>query len=322
MARILTGIQSTGTPHLGNLLGAIIPAIDLANDPKNDSFLFIANLHTLTQIKDASIMRENTLSTAATWLAFGLDPSKSVFYRQSDVPEVTELTWYLMCYFPYSRLKLAHSFKDKADRLDDVNSGLFTYPILMAADILMYDAEIVPVGKDQKQHLEFTQDVARRFNNEMGETLVIPEVSHSEETKLIPGIDGEKMSKSRGNEINIFLSDKKLRKQVMRIETDSKGLDDVKDPDTCNIFALYKILASKEQQSEMRENYRTGGYGYGHAKQALFDVIIEKFAAQRERYNYLMEHPDEIESALKVGEEKARNVASEVLKRVRSRLGY
>ena len=322
MARILTGIQSTGTPHLGNLLGAIIPAIDLANDPKNDSFLFIANLHTLTQIKDASIMRENTLSTAATWLAFGLDPSKSVFYRQSDVPEVTELTWYLMCYFPYSRLKLAHSFKDKADRLDDVNSGLFTYPILMAADILMYDAEIVPVGKDQKQHLEFTQDVARRFNNEMGETLVIPEVSHSEETKLIPGIDGEKMSKSRGNEINIFLSDKKLRKQVMRIETDSKGLDDVKDPDTCNIFALYKILASNEQQSEMRENYRTGGYGYGHAKQALFDVIIEKFAAQRERYNYLMEHPDEIESALKVGEEKARNVASEVLKRVRSRLGY
>ena len=322
MARILTGIQSTGTPHLGNLLGAIIPAIDLANDPKNESFLFIANLHTLTQIKDASIMRENTLSTAATWLAFGLNTEESVFYRQSDVPEVTELSWYLMCYFPYSRLKLAHSFKDKADRLDDVNSGLFTYPMLMAADILLYDAEIVPVGKDQKQHLEFTQDAARRFNNEMGETFVIPEVSHSEETMLIPGIDGEKMSKSRGNEINIFLSDKKLRKQVMRIETDSKGLDDIKDPETCNIFALYKILASKEAQADMRQKYAAPGYGYGHAKQALFELIIEKYAVQRERYNHLMDHPEEIESALKIGQEKARKVASQVLQRVRSRLGY
>ncbi|MCJ8290646.1 MAG: tryptophan--tRNA ligase [Crocinitomicaceae bacterium] len=322
MARILTGIQSTGTPHLGNLLGAIIPAIDLANDPKNESFLFIANLHTLTQIKDASIMRENTLSTAATWLAFGLNTEESVFYRQSDVPEVTELSWYLMCYFPYSRLKLAHSFKDKADRLDDVNSGLFTYPMLMAADILLYDAEIVPVGKDQKQHLEFTQDAARRFNNEMGETFVIPEVSHSEETMLIPGIDGEKMSKSRGNEINIFLSDKKLRKQVMRIETDSKGLDDIKDPETCNIFALYKILASKEAQADMRQKYAAPGYGYGHAKQALFELIIEKYTVQRERYNHLMDHPEEIESALKIGQEKARKVASQVLQRVRLRLGY
>lgn len=322
MARILTGIQSTGTPHLGNLLGAIIPAIDLANNPNNESFLFIANLHTLTQIKDASIMRVNTLSTAATWLAFGLNTEESVFYRQSDIAEVTELSWYLMCYFPYSRLKLAHSFKDKADRLDDVNSGLFTYPMLMAADILLYDAEIVPVGKDQKQHLEFTQDVARRFNNEMGETFVIPEVSHSEETMLIPGVDGQKMSKSRGNEINIFLSDKKLRKQVMRIETDSKGLDDIKDPDTCNIFALYKILASKEAQADMRQKYAAPGYGYGHAKQALFELIIEKYAVQRERYNHLMDHPEEIESALKIGQEKARKVASEVLQRVRSGLGY
>jgi len=322
MARILTGIQSTGTPHLGNILGAIIPAIELANSPDNDSYLFIANLHTLTQIKNAEELRENTYSVAATWLAFGLDPEKTVFYRQSDVPEVTELTWYLMCYFPYSRLKLAHSFKDKADRLDDVNSGLFTYPILMAADILLYDAEIVPVGKDQKQHLEFTQDVARRFNNEMGETFVIPEVSHSEETMLIPGVDGEKMSKSRDNFINIFLPDKKLRKQVMRIETDSKGLDDVKDPETCNIFALYRILASEEQQTEMRKNYARGGYGYGHAKQALFELIVEKFATQRERYNHLMAHPEEIESALKIGQEKARKVASKVLERTRARVGY
>lgn len=322
MARILTGIQSTGTPHLGNLLGAIIPAIELANDPKNDSFLFIANLHTLTQIKDAELLRSNTLSTAATWLAFGLNPQESVFYRQSDVPEVTELTWYLLCYFPYSRLSLAHGFKDKADRLDDINSGLFTYPMLMAADILLYDAEIVPVGKDQKQHLEFTQDVARRFNNEMGETFVIPEVSLQKDTMLIPGTDGQKMSKSRGNEINIFLDDKQLRKQVMRIETDSKGLDDVKDPDTCNIFALYKLLANGEQQLEMRENYAAGGYGYGHAKQALFEVICERFATQRARYTYLMEHPEEIESALEVGQVKARRIAQETLKRARLRVGF
>lgn len=322
MARILTGIQSTGTPHLGNLLGAIVPAIELANDPKNDSFLFIANLHTLTQIKDAEVLRTNTLSTAATWLAFGLDPEKSVFYRQSDVPEVTELTWYLLCYFPFSRLSLAHGFKDKADRLDDINSGLFTYPMLMAADILLYDADIVPVGKDQKQHLEFTQDVARRFNNEMGETFVIPEVSLQKDTMLIPGTDGQKMSKSRDNTINIFLDDKQLRKQVMRIETDSKGLEDVKDPDTCNIFALYKLVANADQQREMRANYAAGGYGYGHAKQALFEVICEVFAAQRARYTYLMEHPEEIEAALAIGQEKARKIAAETLKRARTKLGY
>ena len=322
MARILTGIQSTGTPHLGNLLGAIVPAIELANDPKNDSFLFIANLHTLTQIKDAEVLRTNTLSTAATWLAFGLDPEKSVFYRQSDVPEVTELTWYLLCYFPFSRLSLAHGFKDKADRLDDINSGLFTYPMLMAADILLYDADIVPVGKDQKQHLEFTQDVARRFNNEMGETFVIPEVSLQRDTMLIPGTDGQKMSKSRDNTINIFLGDKQLRKQVMRIETDSKGLEDVKDPDTCNIFALYKLVANADQQREMRANYAAGGYGYGHAKQALFEVIYEVYAEQRARYTYLMEHPEEIEAALAIGQVKARKIAAETLKRARTRLGY
>src|SRR5690554_956829 len=174
MARILTGIQSTGTPHLGNILGALIPAINMANDPKNDSFLFIANLHTLTQIKDATLLKSNTYSTAATWLAFGLDVEKTVFYRQSDIPQVTELSWYLSCFFPYQRLILAHSFKDKADRLEDVNAGLFTYPMLMAADILLYDAEIVPVGKDQMQHLEITRDVASRFHAQLGETFVLP----------------------------------------------------------------------------------------------------------------------------------------------------
>jgi len=322
MARILTGIQSTGTPHLGNILGAILPAIEMSEKAENDSFLFIADLHSLTQIKDGQTLRNNTLSTAATWLACGLDPQKMVFYRQSDIPEVTELTWYLMCYFPYSRLSLAHSFKDKADRLEDVNSGLFTYPMLMAADILLYDAEVVPVGKDQKQHLEFTQDVARRFNNQMGETFVVPEVSHNEETKLIPGTDGEKMSKSRDNYIDIFLPEKKLRKKVMSIETDSKGLDEPKDPDACNAFALYRLLASETQIAEMRKKYQAGGYGYGHAKQELFELICERFKNERTQYQYLMENPQEVEEALAIGAERAKKVAAEVLKRVRSKVGY
>jgi tryptophanyl-tRNA synthetase len=284
--------------------------------------LFIADLHSLTQIKNGEELRSNTLSTAATWLACGLDPKNVTFYRQSDVPEVTELTWYLMCYFPYSRLMLAHSFKDKSDRLEDVNSGLFTYPMLMAADILLYDAEVVPVGKDQKQHLEFTQDVARRFNNEMGDTFVIPEVSLQEDTMLIPGTDGEKMSKSRDNFINIFLPDKQLRKKIMAIETDSKGLDEPKDPETCNAFALYKLLATTIQTDEMRENYRAGGYGYGHAKQALFELICEKFKHERARYNYLIAHPEEIEASLKIGAKRARIDAKQVLSRVRSKVGY
>ena len=322
MARILTGIQSTGTPHLGNILGAIIPAVDMANDPNNESYLFIADLHSLTQIKDRNELKENTLSTAATWLAFGIDPEKTVFYRQSDVTEVTELTWYLMCFFPFKRLMLAHSFKDKADRLDDVNSGLFTYPMLMAADILLYDAEFVPVGKDQEQHLEFTRDVANRFNHKMGDTFVIPEVVHNEETKLIPGTDGEKMSKSRNNILNIFLPDKKLRKQIMSIQTDSKELDDPKNPDTCNVFALYKLLASEEQINEMRKKYEMGGYGYGHAKQDLYELILTKFKIQRERFNYLIQHPEEIERSLTIGAEKARQTAMNVLARVRVKTGY
>lgn len=322
MARILTGIQSTGTPHLGNILGAIVPAVEMANDPKNESFLFIADLHSLTQIKDGNELRGNTLSTAATWLAFGINPERTVFYRQSDVPEVTELTWYLMCFFPYTRLMLAHSFKDKADRLEDVNSGLFTYPMLMAADILLYDAEFVPVGKDQEQHLEYTRDVAHRFNHKMGETFVIPETVQQEDTKLIPGTDGEKMSKSRNNFINIFLSDKQLRKQIMSIQTDSKELEEPKDPDTCNVFALYRLLASEDQITEMRKNYLAGGYGYGHAKQALYELIAETFKVQRERYNHLLEHPEEVEAALQIGADKARSYAKEVLTRVRSKVGY
>ena len=321
MSRILTGVQSTGTPHLGNLLGAILPAIEMSNDPNNESFLFIADMHSLTQIKDGDTLRENTYSTAATWLACGIDINKTVFYRQSDVPEVTELAWYLSCFFPYQRLTLAHSFKDKADRLSDVNSGLFTYPMLMAADILLYDAEIVPVGKDQLQHLEMTRDVANRLNNIVGDTLVPPQAKVQEHTKLVPGTDGEKMSKSRENVINIFLPNKKLRKQIMSIKTDSTPLEDPKNPDTDNVFALYKLIASDTQIAEMRANYEGGNYGYGHAKQALYELIIDKFATIRDRYNHYMENKHEIDDALAIGAEKARVVAQEVLKRFRSKTG-
>ncbi|WP_298532393.1 tryptophan--tRNA ligase [uncultured Algibacter sp.] len=322
MARILTGIQSTGTPHLGNILGAILPAIKMAENPQNDSYLFIANLHTLTQIKDANTLRENTYSTAATWLAFGLDVNKTVFYRQSDIPQVTELSWYLSCFFPYQRLTLAHSFKDKADRLEDVNSGLFTYPMLMAADILLYDAEIIPVGKDQLQHIEMTRDVASRFHAKVGETFVMPEGKIQENTMLIPGTDGEKMSKSRNNTINIFLADKKLRKQIMGIQTDSTPLEDPKDWKTCNCFAIYSLLANDAQIETMKANYENGNFGYGHAKQELYELIIEKFAIEREKYNYYMSNLPEIDKALAVGAEKATLVANDVLKRVREKVGY
>ncbi|MGV6828798.1 MAG: tryptophan--tRNA ligase [Flavobacteriales bacterium] len=322
MARILTGIQSTGTPHLGNILGAILPAIKMAHTENNESYLFIADLHSLTQIKDAKILKENTYSTAAAWLAFGLDIDKTVFYRQSNVPQVTELTWYLSCFFPYQRLTLAHSFKDKADRLDDVNAGLFSYPMLMAADILLYDADIVPVGKDQLQHLEMTRDVASRFHAKMGETFVLPEAKVQESTMLIPGTDGSKMSKSKNNIINIFLPEKKLRKQIMGIQTDSTPLEDPKNPDTCNCFAIYKLLATEDELKIMRSKYEGGNFGYGHAKQELFELIISKFAEQRTRYNYYMENLDEIDKALAIGAEKAQIVADDVLLRVRKKLGY
>ena len=322
MAKILTGVQSTGTPHLGNLLGAILPAIEMANNPKNESFLFIADLHSITQIKNGAELRQNTYSVAAAWLACGLDTSKVTFYRQSDVPQTAELSWYLSCFFPYQRLTLAHSFKDKADRLDDVNAGLFTYPMLMAADILLYDAEFVPVGKDQLQHLEITRDVASRFNHQMGETFVLPEAKIDDNVMIIPGTDGQKMSKSRNNFINIFVDDKALRKQIMGIQTDSTPLEDPKNPDTCNCFALYRLLATPEAVATMKQNYLAGGYGYGHAKQALFELIVEKFATEREKYNYYINNLEELDKLLLEGAAKAGAEANGVLKRVREKLGY
>tara|TARA_B110000503_G_C7161574_1_gene419916 strand:+ start:2234 stop:3202 length:969 start_codon:yes stop_codon:yes gene_type:complete len=322
MAKILTGVQSTGTPHLGNLLGAILPAIEMTNNETDQSFLFIADLHSITQIKDGETLRQNTYSTAAAWLACGLDVNKVTFYRQSDVPQTVELSWYLSCFFPFQRLTLAHSFKDKADRLEDVNAGLFLYPMLMAADILLYDANIVPVGKDQLQHLEITRDVASRFNHQMGETFVLPEAKIDENTMIVPGTNGGKMSKSANNYINIFLDDKALRKQIMSIETDSTPLEEPKNPDTCNAFTLYKLLASPEQTEVMRANYLGGNYGYGHAKQALFELIIEKFATVREKYNYYMNNTQEVDKLLFEGAAKASIVANAVLNRVRTKLGY
>lgn len=324
MAKILTGVQSTGTPHLGNLLGAILPAIELSNKSTNESFLFIADLHSITQIKNGQQLRENTFSTAAAWLSCGLDVNKVVFYRQSDVPQTAELSWYLSCFFPFTRLQLAHSFKDKSDRLEDVNAGLFSYPMLMAADILLYDAELVPVGKDQLQHLEITRDVAARFNHQMGDTFVLPEAFIQEDTKYVPGTNGGKMSKSANNIINIFLDDKSLRKQIMGIESDSTPLEAPKNPDTCTIFALYKLLASESQIATMRINYENASkdFGYGHAKQALFELILEKFKTEREKYNYYISNLDEVDQLLKSGAQKASAIAANVLTRVREKLGF
>ena len=322
MARILTGIQSTGTPHLGNLLGAIVPAIELSKDERNESLFFIADLHSFTTIRDAEILKENTYATAAAWIAFGFDTDKNLFYRQSDVTEVTELTWYLNCFAPYSRLQLSHSFKDKQDRISEVNTGLFTYPVLMAADILLYDAEIVPVGKDQMQHLEITRDIASRFNHVYPNSLLIPETKVDERVMIIPGTDGKKMSKSYNNFIDIFLTDKKLRKQIMGIQTDSTPLEEPKDADNCNVFKLYKLLVTEDQSLELKGKNEAGNFGYGHAKQELFELICDKYKTEREKFNYLMENKNILDEDLAKGAEKARVIAREVLQRVRKNIGY
>ena len=322
MARILTGIQSSGRPHLGNLLGAIIPAIEMSQKPNNESLFFIADLHSLTSIKDSAIRNENTLAVAAAWLACGFDTDKNIFYRQSKIPQVSELTWYLSCFTPFPMLANAHSFKDKSGRLSDVNAGLFIYPVLMASDILMYDANYVPVGKDQQQHLEMTRDIATSFNHQFGETFVVPEAIIDKMVMTVPGTDGQKMSKSYGNTIDIFLPDKKLRKNIMTIVTDSTPMEAPKDPDKCNVFALYQLLATKDQINLMRQNYLGGNYGYGHAKQALYELIIDKFAKERVLFNEYIDNNELLELKLQAGEEKARKIGLAVLDRIKRKLGY
>ena len=323
MSRILTGIQSTNVPHLGNILGAIIPAIELSKKSENESLLFIADLHTLTTKKDAAFIKQSTYSTAATWLAFGLDSNKTIFYRQSKVPQVTELTWYLNCFTPYPMLANAHSFKDKSDRLSDVNAGLFVYPVLMAADILLYDAEFVPVGKDQIQHLEIAADIAKAFNHKVNkDVLIVPKSLTDERVMLVPGIDGQKMSKSYNNFINIFLPEKELKKVIASIVTDSKGLEEPKNPDSDIIFSIYKLLANDEQTKTLQQNYLNGGYGYGHAKNALFELILETFKTQRATYDYLMNNTPVIEEVLSIGEKRASVMANKKLETIREVLGY
>lgn len=323
MARILTGIQSTNIPHLGNILGAILPAIELSKNPANNSLFFIADLHTLTSKKDAGFIKQSTQAVAATWLAFGLDTETTLFYRQSRVPKVTELTWYLNCFTPYPMLANAHSFKDKSERLSDVNAGLFTYPVLMAADILLYDAEFVPVGKDQLQHLEMAADIAKSFNHKVGsEAFVVPQALTDNRVMIVPGIDGQKMSKSYNNFINIFLPEKELKKVVMSIVTDSKSIEEPKNPDTDNVFNIYKLIATAEQIETMRENYTKGGYGYGHAKTALFELLLNTYKQPRETYSTLMANPEKLEKELAIGEQKASKIANEKLKQIREILGY
>lgn len=321
MTRILTGIQSSGRPHLGNLLGAILPAITLSRTPGNESFFFIADLHSLTTIKDAAERKKNVQAVAAAWLACGFDTEKNLLYRQSRIPEVCELTWYLSCFTPFPMLSNAHSFKDKSDRLSDVNVGLFTYPVLMTADIILYDADIVPVGKDQKQHLEIARDIAASFNHQYGETFVLPEARIAEDV-MIPGTDGQKMSKSYRNTIDIFLPDNELLKQIKSIVSDSTPLEAPKNPDQDNTFGLFQLVATAEQTEALRKKYEAGNFGYGHAKQALFDVIRERFAKERDTFNYLMSHPGELEARLQKGEKRATEIARGVLSRVREKLGY
>ena len=322
MARILTGVQSTGIPHLGNLLGAILPAIKMSEDETNESFFFIADLHSITQVKNRIELSENTFATAATWLACGLDPKKTIFFRQSAVSQVTELAWFLSCFFPYQRLTLAHSFKDKSDHLGDVNAGLFSYPMLMASDILIYDAEFIPVGKDQLQHLEITRDVASRFNHQLGKTFVLPKAKIQKNTQHVIGTDGNKMSKSKNNTINIFLPEKKLHSQIMSIMTDSKSIDEPKNPEQCNLFKIYSLMGDQNQVDTLYEKYIDGGVGYGDTKQALFELILEKFKLERVKFNYYNEHPEEVEIALAKGANKASKIADEVLLRVRRKLGF
>jgi len=322
MSRILTGIQSTGRPHLGNLLGAILPAIELSKNPAHDSLYFIADLHSLTTVRDPALLRQNTYAVAAAWLACGFDTGKNLFYRQSDVPQVTELTWYLSCFTPYPMLANAHSFKDKSDRLSDVNAGLFTYPVLMAADILLYDADIVPVGKDQVQHLEIARDIAQAFNNRYGDTLVPPRPRVDEQVMLVPGIDGQKMSKSYGNTIDIFVPEKELLKTIKSIISDSTPLEEPKDHTKDVTFKLYSLLASPAQTATMRANYENGGYGYGHAKKELYELVIQRFAEERRLFDYYMNNLPELDARLAEGARKAQAYGAGVLRKVREKVGY
>jgi len=317
--RVLSGIQPSGTLHLGNYFGMMKPAIELQEE--NECFYFIADYHALTQMPDPALLRERSLNVAIDLLACGLDPGKTTLFRQSDIPQVPALMWVLGCLTPVGLLERCHSYKDKIARGIAPNHGLFSYPVLMAADILIYGSHLVPVGKDQKQHLEVTRDLAIRFNNNYGETLVVPDAMIRDEVAVVPGIDGQKMSKSYDNTVEIFGPEKQIRKKIMKIVTDSTPMEDPKDPDNCNVFAIYKLMASEEEIAAMRERYAAGGMGYGHAKQALFEKYLETFAEFRTKRDELVQNLDEVEAVLARGAERAREVAAGVLTAVKKATG-
>ena len=317
--RVLSGVQPSGKLHIGNYFGMMKPAIELQE--QGEAFLFIANYHALTSVHEGAALREMTRDVALDFLACGIDPERTAFYRQSDVPEVHELAWLLSVLTPMGLLERCHSFKDKTAKGLAASHGLFAYPVLMAADILAVNATVVPVGRDQKQHVEVTRDVATRFNNAFGEVFVMPEPSIRETVAVVPGIDGQKMSKSYHNTIEIFGSGKPLKKRIMKILTDSKELEDAKDPDMCNVFALYKLFADEAAQVELAERYRAGGMGYGHAKTELFETMERYFEPMRERRMRLEKDPDFVEDVLRTGAKRASAVAEDVLGRAREAVG-
>ena len=317
--RILTGVQPSGIPHLGNYFGAMKQVCALQD--RGESFLFIADYHALTTSPDPEVLRKNVVNLALDFIACGVDLDKTVFFRQSDVPEVCELSWILGTVTPVGLLERAHSYKDKLAKGFAANTGLFTYPVLMAADILLYRSNLVPVGKDQKQHLEITRDVAIKFNNAYGDILTIPEGYIPDEVAIVPGTDGQKMSKSYGNTIPIFGTEKEIKKAVMNIVTDCKGLEEKKDPDHCNVFAIYKLFATPEEVQKMRENYLGGNYGYGHAKLALFEKLWTTFEPMRKRRAELAADATFVERTLAANGERARAEAEKLMRKVRRAVG-
>jgi len=319
MSRVLSGIQPSGSLHIGNYFGMMKPMIEMQND--HDLFCFIVNYHAMTSLHDGQELRKNTMAAAMDFLALGLDPEKCYFWVQSDVPEVVELSWILSCHTSLGLLERSHSYKDKVARGLIPNTGLYTYPVLMAADILLFNAEIIPVGKDQKQHIEITRDIAERFNNTYGDIFVIPEPLISDDIAVIPGIDGQKMSKSYGNTLEIFEDEKSLKKKVMKIVTDSTPVEDPKDPSQCSLFALYRLFAGAPETEQMRERYLKGGTGYGQVKKELLEILIEYFRPYREKRTLLENDPAEVYNILKKGAEKTRAAAAVTLDKVRKAVG-
>ena len=317
--RVLTGIQASGKLHIGNYFGAMKPMIELQEE--NELFTFIANYHSLTTSKDAETLRQYTLDAAIDYLSMGLDPEKTTFWIQSDMPQVLELYWILSKFTPMGLLERAHSYKDKVAKGIAANHALFSYPVLMAADILILDSEVVPVGKDQIQHLEMTRDIAIKFNNEYGEIFTLPEYKVAEEMASIPGIDGEKMSKSYGNTIELFMEEKPLQKQCNKIVTDSTPLGEPLDPDSCNVFALAALFLSHNEKEELRERYKSGKEGYGHFKKYLKELIWKEFEEAREKRAYYLEHMDEVREILDTGVQKAQKIANEKMLKVREAVG-